>query len=80
MKLINKKIYLTLNQSLMKKINESLPISFPIKVLKFKTQNEYETQLIESQNLKVTLFVKILKTYYLLLSVKILKLMKKRKF
>ena len=35
-----------------KKINESLPISFPIKVLKFKTQNEYENSINRISKLK----------------------------
>ena len=35
-----------------KKVNESLPISFPIKVLKFKTQNEYESSINRISKLK----------------------------
>lgn len=35
-----------------KKINESLPISFPIKVLKFKTQNEFENSINRISKLK----------------------------
>ena len=35
-----------------KKVNESLPISFPIKVLKFKTQNEYENSINRISKLK----------------------------
>ena len=35
-----------------KKVNESLPISFPIKVLKFKTQNEYLNSINRISKLK----------------------------
>ena len=51
--------------------NNELPISFPIKVLKFKTPIEYENSINRILKLKVTLFLKILKTCYLLSNVKI---------